>query len=81
MKTKTLFLLAIASIMFISSLDASPLPIQRMAALKHCSQDRRGKIARIKAHKMRHHNMRHHIVGRPFRKNMRRPRLGVSVIL
>ena len=76
MKTKTLFLLAIASIMFISSLDASPLPIQRMAALKHCSQDRRGKIARIKAHKMRHH-----IVGRPFIKNMRRPRLGVSVIL
>jgi hypothetical protein len=76
MKTRSLLILAIASIMTISTADAHPLSAQRTSSIDACNHNKRGKMARIKAHKMRHH-----MVARPFMRKMRSPRVGVAIVL
>ncbi|MFN5423734.1 MAG: hypothetical protein ACK5AO_10740 [bacterium] len=76
MKTRFLLLLAIASIMTISTADAHINAGQKITSLNTCDHNRRGKMARVRAHRMRHH----HMIGRPFMRKARTPRVGLSLV-
>ena len=76
MKTRFLLLLAIASIMTISTADAHANVGKHRSSFNSCGHHNRGKMARIKSHKMRHH----HMIGRPLMRKARSPRVGVSIL-
>lgn len=75
MKTRSLLILAIASIMTMSTADAHPVTAHKSESINRCRNHNRGKMARIRAHKMRHH-----MAARPFMRKMRGPRVGLSFV-